>query len=129
MPDAVRQIITLGAPFTGSPRSTNAWRHYQAISGEDLGDARVREQLRVSATPPPVPTTAIWSREDGVTAWQNCVEPASSTTDNIVVRGSHCGMGANPVVLYAIADRLAQGEDEWMPFDRSGLRALFYSEP
>ena len=80
-----------------------------------------------SATPPPVPSTAIWSREDGVVAWQNCVEPFSSNSDNIEVHGSHCGLGVNPAVLYAIADRLALAEGEWTPFDRSGiLRGLFY---
>jgi hypothetical protein len=31
--------------------------------------------------------------------------------------------------LYGIADRLALPEDEWRPFDRSGLRSLLYSDP
>ena len=43
--------------------------------------------------------------------------------------GSHCGLGAHPAVLYAIADRLAQPEGGWRPFDRTGLRALVYPDP
>ncbi len=35
----------------------------------------------------------------------------------------------NPAVLYAVADRLAQPEGAWKPFDRSGLRALVYPKP
>jgi hypothetical protein len=73
-----------------------------------------------------VPSTAIWSRADGIVAWRSCRESASATTDNIEVRGSHCGLGVNPSVLYAVADRLAQPEDGWAPFDREGLRSWFY---
>ena len=126
VPDAVRQVISLGSPFTGSPRSTNVWRAYELLTGQRVDDAHTKEQLRESATPPPVPSTAIWSREDGVVAWQNCVEPFARNSDNIEVHGSHCGLGVNPAVLYAIADRLALPEDAWRPFDRAGLRALFY---
>src|ERR1044072_2893079 len=32
-PDDVRQVITLGSPFNGSPRATNAWRLYEYTSG------------------------------------------------------------------------------------------------
>jgi pimeloyl-ACP methyl ester carboxylesterase len=126
VPDAVRQVISLGSPFTGSPRATNVWRAYELLTGQRLDDKHTRSQLSESATPPPVPSTAIWSREDGVVAWQNCIEPFAENSDNIEVHGSHCGLGVNPAVLYAVADRLALPEGEWKPFDRRGLRALFY---
>ena len=38
-------------------------------------------------------------------------------------------MGFNPLVLYAIADRLAQPEGQWRPFDRRGIRGLLYPDP
>lgn len=126
VPDVVRQVISLGSPFTGSPRATNVWRAYELLTGQRLNDSHTRRQLDESATPPPVPSTAIWSREDGIVAWQNCIEPFSELSDNIEVHGSHCGLGVNPAVLYAVADRLALPEDAWTPFDRRGLRALFY---
>jgi hypothetical protein len=38
-------------------------------------------------------------------------------------------MGHHPAVVYAVAERLAQTEGEWSPFDRSGWRRLVYSDP
>jgi len=126
-PDLVRQVITLGSPIVGNPRATNAWRAYQTLTGHNIDAAGARAQMRESEMPPPVPSTAIYTKEDGVVAWQNCVEPKADLTDNIQVHGSHCGLGVNPVVLYAIADRLAQPEGTWKPFDRSGvMRQVLY---
>lgn len=125
-PDAVRQVISLGSPFTGTPKATNVWRAYEMLTGQKIDDADVTEQLRESASPPPVPSTSIYTREDGVVAWQNCVEPRSAETDNIEVHGSHCGLGVNPAVFYAVADRLAQAEGDWHPFERTGLKRLVY---
>lgn len=126
LPDAVRQVISLGSPFAGNPSATNVRQAYEDLTGQRLTDPDTIAQLTESATVPPVPSTAIYTRGDGIVAWQNCVEPAAPTTDNIEVLGSHCGLGVNPAVLYAIADRLAQPEGEWKPFERSGLRALVY---
>src|SRR3954471_19647935 len=66
VPEDVRCVITLGTPFRGSPRATNAWRVYEITSGETI-DTVNREQIERS---PPVPTTSIFSRTDGVVAWQ-----------------------------------------------------------
>ena len=125
-PDLVRQVITLGSPIVGDPRSTNAWRAYQRLTGHKLNDPGTQAQLDESHEVPPVPSTAIYTRDDGVVAWQNCMEPESETTDNIEVKGSHCGLGVNPVVLFAIADRLAQADGAWKPFERSGMKHWFY---
>lgn len=125
-PDAVRQVITLGSPFTGDPRATNVLRLYEFVSGQKMADADTQRQLAESREAPPVPSTAIFTKGDGVVAWQNCVEPASATTDNIEVYGSHCGLGVNAAVLFAVADRLAQAEDGWKPFERGGWKAPFY---
>ena len=125
-PDLVRQVISLGSPLTGTPRATNAWRAYQYFTGQKMDDPKLQEQVREGHTVPPVPSTAIFSKNDGIVAWQTSREPKAATTDNIEVRGSHCGLGANPAVMWAIADRLALPENEWAPFERSGARALIY---
>jgi len=130
MPDHVRAVITLGSPFAAHPKATNAWRVYEFVSGERADDAEAQTKFGgpLSETPP-VPTTAIFSRSDGVCAWQGCMEKAGSFTENIEVYGSHCGLGHHPAVVYAVADRLAQPEGVWQPFDRSGWRSLVFPDP
>jgi pimeloyl-ACP methyl ester carboxylesterase len=128
MPKRVRQVITLGSPFASNPKATNAWRVYEMASGRraDEEDPRFGGTL---AGAPPVPTTAIFSRTDGICAWQGCREQSSQMAESIEVESSHCGMGHHPAAVYAVADRLAQKEGEWTPFDRSGWRSLVYPDP
>ena len=122
-PDDVRCVITLGTPFAGPPRATNAWRFYEMVSGQRVHDQALLDQL---AEAPTVPTTSIYSRTDGVVAWQCSLNPAAPHTENIEVHASHIGMGMNPLALYAIADRLAQDPAHWKKFDVRGARRWFY---
>jgi predicted alpha/beta hydrolase family esterase len=128
MPDRVRSVITLGSPFAGNPKSTNAWRVYEFASGKRADDTDEHFGGSLADTPP-VPTTAIYSRTDGICAWQGCKEKSSAQSESIEVESSHCGMGHHPAVVYAVAERLAQKEGQWAPFDRSGWRSLVYPDP
>jgi pimeloyl-ACP methyl ester carboxylesterase len=127
-PGLVRQVISLGSPFNGDPRATNAWRVYQLASGQSVEDGHRHMGGSISA-PPPVPTTAIYSRTDGICAWQSCLEDDGHMTENVEVLASHCGLGHHPAALYAVADRLSQPEDDWSPFDRGGARGFVFPEP
>ena len=69
------------------------------------------------APPPHVPATSIFSRSDGIVAWQCSVDRPGPKHENIEVVASHIGLGVHPGVLYALADRLAQPEDAWRPFN------------
>jgi pimeloyl-ACP methyl ester carboxylesterase len=126
VPEKVRCVISLGSPFAGSPRSTNAWRTYEMVTGTSIGDQDLPDRL---AEAPPVPTTSIFSRSDGIVAWRACLNSDGPQVENIEVHGSHCGLGHHPAVVYAIADRLAQPEGGWRKFDRnSGWRHLFFAD-
>lgn len=122
-PDAVRCVITLGSPFTGHPLATNAATLYKLLSGKTPEISARWFSLR---QPPPVPTSSIYTRTDGVVAWQCCVNPPGSLTENIEIVSSHCGLGHHPLALYAIADRLAQAEGDWTPFQPVGMKRLLY---
>lgn len=125
VPDKVRCLITLGSPFAGSPKSTNAWRTYEIVSGHKIEDQDLPDTL-VEA--PPVPTTSIFSRTDGICAWQACLNKDWPQAENIEVYASHCGLGHHPAAVYAIADRLAQPESAWKKFHRSGWRRVFFPD-
>ena len=66
--------------------------------------------------PAPVPTTAIYTKEDGIVPWQLCMEEEDEIHQNIQVRGSHFGLGVNPGVLEIIADRLSCDQNNWIYF-------------
>ena len=99
VPDAVRCVITLGSPIQVDRRTRPA---------------------------PPVPSTAIFSTTDGVVAPYWAQESAGDRAENIQVPGSHLGLGHNPFVLHAVADRLQQRPDGWKVFHVSGVAAFFY---
>lgn len=109
MPRRVRQVITIGTPFAGQPSQTNASAIYRLLNGREAEiDPVLRARLRQA---PPVPTTSIYSRSDGVVAWQACVQEGSAPDiENLEVQSSHCGMVWNPEVLQAVAYRLAAHE-------------------
>jgi pimeloyl-ACP methyl ester carboxylesterase len=122
-PKLARCVITLGSPFAGHPRATNAWRFYEMVSGQNVHAPELIAQLRSA---PPVPTTSIYSRTDGVVAWQCSVNDESPLAENIEVHASHIGMGMNPLAMFAIADRLQQNPKRWQRFDAQGARRWFY---
>lgn len=129
MPDEVRSVITLGTPFSGGPHLTNAWRLFQLLNGAQDVDQELLDSLRAT---PPVPTTSIYSRTDGIVAWQCSLETEGERSENIEVVATHCGMGLNPVALLAVADRLAQPEGQWRRFDRAAhgaVRRMLYQDP
>lgn len=128
LPDMVRQVITLGSPFANDVRATNATRLYEALSGEGVNDnPELREAI---AGDLPVPATSIYSRTDGIVNWRTCLLRPSETAENIEVHlASHVGLGVNPAALWAVADRLAQGEGKFKQFDRSGPFAIAYAPP
>jgi pimeloyl-ACP methyl ester carboxylesterase len=130
LPEYVRCVVTLGTPFAGPPRSTNAWRIYELTSGRDIHREHATYDL---PSAPPVPTTSIYSRTDGIVAWQGSIQqPDHGETENVEVIASHIGLGLNPSAWWAVADRLAQPEGRWRPFDRFGLlgiKGLIYPDP
>lgn len=121
-PEQVRQVITLGSPYAmtdvrqtrASPAfNRSAHRHVTGIP-------------QLDRRPLPMPATSLYSRSDGIVAWQACREQPGPRRENIVVRCSHLGFGHHPAVLWAVADRLAQPTGDWQPFvPPPRLRALY----
>jgi pimeloyl-ACP methyl ester carboxylesterase len=106
-PEQARQVITLASPFgLTDPRQSRAHGAYQRRSHAHATGSRVptREQ---TARPVGVPSTAAYSRRDGVVHWRACIEPETALHQNVEVRCGHLGFGVDPATLWLVADRLA----------------------
>jgi pimeloyl-ACP methyl ester carboxylesterase len=99
-PELVRQVITLGSPF-------------RMMSGTRSSELAM-------------PSTAVYSKTDGVAPWATCTDGDGPRHESVEVVGSHCGLGHHPAVLHVVADRLAQPAGEWRPFEPRGLWRPFF---
>jgi pimeloyl-ACP methyl ester carboxylesterase len=124
-PAAVRQVITLGSPIrlahdsqSRARRAFDRYAHLHVVP-RDL-------PLEFGLEALPVPATSIYSRYDGIVAWQACLDPPSARAENVAVISSHLGFGHHPAVIWAVADRLAQPLGQWAPFRApAALRPLY----
>ena len=112
LPGCVRQVITIGTPFNADQDHSNAgWLLRLLGCGGPALDPRWAARLR---RPLPVPSTAIYSRSDGVVAWQTCRHARRSRrAEDVEVEGSHMGLPWNRQVLEVLADRLSQPAGRW----------------
>jgi pimeloyl-ACP methyl ester carboxylesterase len=124
-PEHVRRVLTLGSPFAlTDARQSHADRAYRRRASLHATD-RVPTQTQVSR-PIPVPSTAVYSRRDGIVSWRACIEPDTDRNENVEVRCAHLGFGVDPATLWLIADRLAMPAGEHRPFrPPAALRSLY----
>lgn len=118
MAPRIRQVITIGTPFNTETDHTNVSGFFGLMSGRTaVMDPALSLRLR---TPPPLRTTSIYSRSDGVVAWQTCCHhKRSSLVQDVEVEGSHFGLGWNREVLAVVADRLGQQPGPWRRYVRA----------
>lgn len=119
-PEMVRGVITLGTPFgrmddtsQASPLPIDKLIRFFTKNSVHDGHADIGARC---LTPPPVPTTSVYSRGDGVAEWQASLNPRAKQTENVEVYGSHLGMTVNPLTIAVVIDRLAQKEGAWKKF-------------
>lgn len=126
-PELVNSVITMGSPFrlpgVKLVKGIVA-RLYDKINAEKA--SMLTDPDAVWQYPPPVPSTAIYSRMDGIANWDLCIdEPNSGQTENIRVFSSHSGMGSNPEVMLLLAQRLHDDKDSWQKLDSNAVRRFF----
>lgn len=127
--ECVRCVITLGSPVSveasGSQSPAPVKALYRLVSHRLGASAHVmqprakamRERRRLA-----IPTSCLYSLTDGVVPPQEAtIDGDPALHENIRVPGSHVGLGFNGIVLALVADRLAQPEGDWKPFEAHGL--------
>jgi pimeloyl-ACP methyl ester carboxylesterase len=103
-PEHVGKVITLGSPVIGGPRYTATAEWYRS-QGHDL-DAMERAVADRYATPLNVPVIAIYSKRDGIVAWQACIDRWSPRVRHVEVSETHIGLGFAPRVLAIVAEEI-----------------------
>lgn len=91
VPEKVRAVATLGAPFSGDPHLNNVWRLYEWLAGHPVDDppiARIEEK-------PPVPTLAIWSHRDGIVAAEAARGRTGERDKAVEVDSGHMAFGVS----------------------------------
>jgi len=121
--EKIEQVITLGSPFRAAhhPQSVAPIVRlvFDTMNGNNHAYHKDKPISKQAHFPPPVPTTSIFSKSDGVVNWQTCLNPRQPRSENIEVYGSHCGLVFNKLAMIVIADRLfvVQDRKKWKPFN------------
>lgn len=109
-PEHVARVVTLGSPFSGNPRGNRVWRLYEWVNGHPVDALPIACDLSAK---PPVPTIALWSRDDGIVATA-CARGLPHETDSAVeISCSHIGFTFEPAAIAAVIEALRgeQGEN------------------
>lgn len=129
-PENVSCVITLGSPFAADSENDKhinpvLKRIYETLNPKSplITDEKLQAQAML---PPPVPTTSVFSKTDGIVNWRASLNPDTPLSENIDItnsssRGqgvSHTSMRLNKTAITIIADRLSAGyaTTEWHPF-------------
>ena len=125
----VRQVITMGSPFKLNESNLHHLPRGIYELHDRLSPAPKDPEAHLDAywhEPPPVPSTSLYSRRDGIAPWPFCLDHCDPQSENIHVPGSHAGMTYNPLMYFVIADRLSQPRGGWRPFQINRLLRTFY---
>jgi pimeloyl-ACP methyl ester carboxylesterase len=97
----IRQLITVVSPCRLPTAST-----LEPLFGLVARSYSTSLDLARFATPLRVPGMSIYTRDDGIVAWESCRDDNAGATA-LEVSGQHLSICRNPAVLRAIAERLA----------------------
>jgi len=123
-PDLVRQVVVLGSPLADAPEATTVFRIFRRTTAEEITSELMSVMREVASPVRNVRCICIYSGSDGIVSADIAQDLVSPNVENIRVTSSHLGMVVNPMVLFIVADRLAQPEDDWKPFNLYTLDRL-----
>ncbi len=105
-PDCISKVITMGSPFSGSPRANNVWRAYQFVTGHRVDQAPIEADL---AHKPPVETVALWSANDGAIHPRSAAGYPGERDRAVALRCTHMGFSYSTEAIGAVLEELERG--------------------
>ncbi|KPQ24025.1 MAG: Alpha/beta hydrolase family [Porphyrobacter sp. HL-46] len=104
-PDLVELVMTLGTPFSGDRRANNAWRVYEALNDHKVDAPPLPDDPAIK---PPVPTIALWSRNDGVIAPASARGLPHERDIEVEIPVRHFAMGSSRAAIDLVVAELGQ---------------------
>jgi pimeloyl-ACP methyl ester carboxylesterase len=98
-PEKISKVITLGTPFSGDPRTNNAWRLYEWVAKHPVSAPPI--PMHPDAKPA-VPTFALWSPNDGVVSAHAAAGLPHERDGEIALQCGHMGFICAPESIQAI---------------------------
>ncbi len=102
-PEAVAKVVTMGSPFSWSPRANNVWRAYHFVTGHRVEEPPIAIEL---AAKPPVETVALWSPRDGIVHPRAARGRPGERDRAVALRCTHMGFAYDPQVIAAVLREL-----------------------
>lgn len=107
LPQHVARLVTLGSPLSADPAASHLSRLYGWLGGISLDTPRVRAMLRDGAR---APVTSIFSRRDGIVAWEASVGGPGACR-SLEVDATHIGLVVDPAILEIVAREIARAPE------------------
>jgi pimeloyl-ACP methyl ester carboxylesterase len=106
-PDLITKVITMGSPFSGSPRSNNIWRLYSVIAGHSVDTPPIDTD---TSQKPEVETIAFWSPNDGAIGPRSAAGKPGERDRAVALRCTHSGFTYDPKAILAVLKELDRPE-------------------
>ena len=113
-PEQVSRLVTLASPLR-TQLAAGIGLHFERALGP-AGEAAF-------------PTSALYSRSDGIVHWRIAQAEPGPRRESIAIETSHCGFGHHPATLLVVADRLAEPLDGWQPYRPATSARIFGVRP
>jgi len=124
-PKIIRQVITMGTPFNNLMAETHLYKIFKLVKYRKEEKDLNYELIKDFPNPPKkVPCTSIYTKEDGIVPWENCIQhDPPNNFQNIQVHGSHFGLVLNLSVWNIVENRLQLNGENWIPFSSQSVVA------
>jgi pimeloyl-ACP methyl ester carboxylesterase len=104
LPGMVSQVVTMGSPIIGGPKYTRVATLFQ---GNDMSLDMIEQAIELrDQTLLSLPITNIYSKNDGVVAWEACIDHKSPAVEHFEVKSTHLGLGISADVFRIVARQL-----------------------
>lgn len=122
LPDHVERVVTLGSPVGLIDQSQSSvaalYRIFTPLHMPEYETEKWLARDRAITQP----FTSIHSKSDGIVHWRASLIEEGPRAENVEIRGSHCGLGANAAAARVVLNRLAEPIATWQPHAASAGR-------